>query len=468
VVVDGDVVDGDEVVWWNVTEFSTESYTAPFFEIYRLKYFGQCTYGLASADFNNDSFLDIAASWMTSPNNYSGVSIFYRTSARSFRIETLKIYKHEIEDVDAADFDGDGDMDLMCAKYDGRYDSDDEFSVNILWNDDGVFEREDTVANFSRSEGDWINVHVATADFDKDGDVDFIAGANCGKVKLFKNDGTANFLDEGVIFDYGYVSWGLATGDFNSDGYPDFVVCADTGPSEYPFNDSGHIYLKLNDRTSSCFDTTTPGILISCLPLRSDYTIGAASFGSVVVLDYNDDGLLDVLYGGDWKVFLFVQQGDGGFLPFYAVGLRDRELTWSDRLYGGGFSVGDFDDDGLDDVVVGGVQGVVRLFINNETLVMIVKPEDRLLYVFGRDDWSLKFPGMKVIVGDIDVTAEGLEPLSRVDFYLDDRLVCSDDVEPFVWDWTGFSLAEHVVYVVAYDHDGQFAGRDVITVLKLL
>jgi hypothetical protein len=73
-----------------------------------------------------------------------------------------------------------------------------------------------------------------------------------------------------------------------------------------------------------------------------------------------------------------------------------------------------------------------------------------------------------VVVGDIDVTAEGLEPLSRVDFYLDDRLVCSDDVEPFVWDWTGFSLAEHVVYVVAYDHDGQFAGRDVITVLKLL
>jgi hypothetical protein len=39
-VVDGDV-DGNEVVWWNTTEFSTESYTAPFFEVYRLKYFGQ-------------------------------------------------------------------------------------------------------------------------------------------------------------------------------------------------------------------------------------------------------------------------------------------------------------------------------------------------------------------------------------------------------------------------------------------
>jgi hypothetical protein len=61
-----------------------------------------------------------------------------------------------------------------------------------------------------------------------------------------------------------------------------------------------------------------------------------------------------------------------------------------------------------------------------------------------------------------------LEPLSRVDFYLDDRLVCSDDVEPFVWDWTGFSFGKHVVYVIAYDQYGQFTGKDTMTVWKFL
>ena len=411
--VTGDTVEKDEIVWWNTTEFSTEPYTAPFFEIYKLKDFGQCTYGLATADFNNDNWLDFAVGWTTSPYNYSGISIFYRNSDKSFRIENIKIVGHNINGLEAADFDNDGNIDIMNARYDGKG----NFSVNILWNDNGSFERETKVARFNRSAGFWINVHIATADFDMDGDVDFIAGANCGKVKLFKNDGSGNFSSDDYIFDYGTLSWGLDTGDFNDDGYPDFVVCARTDPDEYNFSDAGHIYLKLNDKTSECFNQS-PGILVSSLPLKSDYTIGASYFGSVVVLDYNDDGLLDVMYGGGWKIFLFVQQENGSFKPFYACGLRDRELTWTDHLDAGGFTIGDFNYDGLDDVVVGGVQGTVRLLINNQTLVNIVKPEDRLLYFFGNADYSLRFPGMKVVVGDIDVTALGLEPLNRVDFYL--------------------------------------------------
>ena len=454
----------DEIVWWNSTEFSTEPYTAPFFEIYKLKDFGQCAYGLSSADFNDDGLLDFAVSWVTDPFDYGGISIFYKNNNRSFRVENIKQVKHGINDLDTADFNGDGAIDIMCARYDGEG----IYSVNILWNQENSFETESNIAYFNENMGYWSNVHSAIADFDMDGDVDFIVGANCGKVKLFMNDGMGNFTDEGVIFDYGRVSWGLDAGDFNRDGYPDFIVCARTDSSEYPFNDSGHIYLKLNDQTSSCFNSSSPGIRISSLPLDFDYTIGAANFGSVAVLDYNDDGLLDVIYGGDWKIFLFIQQGDGYFEPFYAVGLRDRELSWSDRLRAGGFTVGDFDDDGLDDVVVGGVQGTVRLLINNQTYVNIVKPEDRLLYFFGNDDYSLKFPGRKVIIGDIEVVAKGLEPLSRVDFYLDDKLIHSDSSEPFTWNWTKFSFGKYTVIAEAYDANGQFAGKDTMIVWKFL
>ena len=103
--------------------------------MYKLQDLGQCTYGLATADFNNDNWLDFAVGWTTFPNNYSGISIFYRNSDNSFRIENIKLEKYEIEDLEAVDFDNDGNIDIMNARYDGKG----NYSVNILWNDNGSF-----------------------------------------------------------------------------------------------------------------------------------------------------------------------------------------------------------------------------------------------------------------------------------------------------------------------------------------
>jgi len=68
----------------------------------------------------------------------------------------------------------------------------------------------------------------------------------------------------------------------------------------------------------------------------------------------------------------------------------------------------------------------------------------------------------------MEVIASGLEPLSRVDFYLDDELVHSDHSEPFSWNWTRFGFREYKVTVEAYDGNGEFAGRDIIWVWKFL
>jgi len=469
------VVNDEKTVWWNTTnpELNPEPYTAPFFEVYELANLGNTAFGLDTADFNKDNLLDIAVGWWNIDDpqfHHGGISVFYRNSKNSFKTEKIYLYEWGISYLDVADFDNDGYEDILFSQYEEEENTGDGFfhSVHILWNDEGTFENKSHISDFRKAD-DWHNPHFTTADFDNDGDIDFIVGANCGKVKLFKNDGKGVFTDQGVIFDYGDNSWGLDVADFNDDGYPDFIVCARTVSSEYPFGDSGHIYLKLNDQTDSCFNSTSPGLLISSLPLPIDDTAwGAYVFGSVAVLDYNNDGLLDVIYGGDYKIFLFIQQENGSFHPFYAFALRDREFTWSNYVAQGGFTVADFNDDGYDDVVVGGTGGNVRLLINNQTFLKIVKPVDRWRYIFGEPKFHLKFPGMKQVIGDIEVVVDGLEPLSRVDFYLDDTLVHSDDTEPFSWNWTRFGFMEYKVAAEAYDLEGNSAGFDTARVWKFL
>ena len=44
----------------------------------------------------------------------------------------------------------------------------------------------------------------------------------------------------------------------------------------------------------------------------------------------------------------------------------------------------------------------------------------------------------------------------------------TDDESPFEWEWTRFSFGGHTVKAVAYDLDGDFAGRDSFLVWKFL
>lgn len=456
-----------------IQSFDPEPYTAPFFEVYKLKYLGHDGFGIDTADFNHDGYLDIAAIWHTTDEfdeNEGKITIFYGEYTNSFTIELIYEYQWPTTYLNVADLNDDGYDDVLFSQYEGESEPGTGigiFSLNILWNINDSFNQKSHICNFSEA-NQWNNPHFTTGDYDLDGDVDFLVGANCGKVKLFKNDGTGVFTDEGVIFDYGSVSWGLDTADFNKDGYPDFIVCARTEPGEYPFNDTGHIYLKLNDQTDACFNSSTPGIHMTDTSSTGDDTIGALSFGSVAFLDYNNDGLLDVLYGSGPRIYLFIQQADGSFVSFYVLALRDRELSWETFIHQGGFSVADINDDGYDDVVINPANATVRLLINNQTFVHIVKPEDRVRYVFGEKKFHLRLPGMKQVIGSIDVVTEGMEPLSRVDFYLNDKLVLSDDSEPFSWNWTTFGFGKYKVSAEAYDSAGEFAGRDTFIVWKFL
>ncbi len=244
---DGVDIQSISIVYPKPFDFDPDLYTAPFFKAYIVKDFnsedtGVSTYGLAPSDFNGDGYLDFAVGWRSLSDNHGHITVFYGRDDGGFEVEDIRDYCEEdeigrtritIEDLDAADFNNDGYPDIIGVGdgWDIRNGSEIRvFPVFIIWNNatKGFVEDDYLITEFTR-EGDWINPHITVADFDRDGDIDFVVGANCGKIKLFKNKGDGSFQDIGVIaFDYGYASWGLDTGDFNGDGYPDLVVCAAT------------------------------------------------------------------------------------------------------------------------------------------------------------------------------------------------------------------------------------------------
>lgn len=223
----------------------------PFFNVSTTAEYGQYT-TVTTADFNNDGLMDFAASWATSPLEKSGITIFYN-NGKDFTEEIVEIFPvgddprglNYIKSLDAADYDGDGDIDLMFT-YDECIIYNDVWyyvngTINLLRNrEEGSFDSPEMIAWLGPGKpmdiNNRINLQISSADFDGDGDIDFIVGGNSGEVILYLNNGDATFIGS-TIYDFGITSWGLANADFNNDGYLDFIVAA-----ENPIDHKGYIF----------------------------------------------------------------------------------------------------------------------------------------------------------------------------------------------------------------------------------
>ncbi|MEN0021120.1 MAG: FG-GAP-like repeat-containing protein, partial [Planctomycetota bacterium] len=116
------------------------------------------------------------------------------------------------EDIEAADFDGDGDEDLAVGFRDpGR-------ATQIFVNDNGV------LVPGSRIAHDFTD-DIDLADFDGDGDIDIaVAEINTFRsVLILLNDGNANLM-ESVRINVGRSVTAIAVGDWGGSSAPDIVV----------------------------------------------------------------------------------------------------------------------------------------------------------------------------------------------------------------------------------------------------
>ena len=289
------------------------------------------------------------------------------------------------------DVDRDGDLDIAVAV---------EYGPNRLYLNDGQARFTWREGAFGTARHD--NEHVRAADFDKDGNMDVIFVAEADEVhQLFLGDGRGGFRNVSDRLPSGSQGNGLAVGDVNRDGLPDIVIgnTRERGPGKQPL--PAHNFLWLNDpknpghfvdaSRTNLPDTNdqTEGVQLADMdgdgdldmliaspshPNRLLLNDGAGRFTDaserlelmvpletreVHVLDANKDGRPDILYFNltsnnhgwdkDPQTRLLINDGKGHW--------RDATQRLPKHVFSSwGGTVIDFNHDSAPDIIVGAIQ----------------------------------------------------------------------------------------------------------------
>lgn len=338
-----------------------------FFDFYQIADVGQSTWGLSTVDFNKDGKIDFLASYADSPFTHSTISIFYNNGNLSFTKKDLfKFDYNYINNLVSGDFNSDGNIDILFTS--NEWISDQGFHINVngtifLLINDGKNNFKNIIFLTRRGSGvpydleSEINPKVTEADYNLDGNLDFVVGDNSGKMELYFNDGAGNFSSAGVIYDDGIVSWGITSTDIDHDNDSDLLFAV----AEKENRLIGHIFLLKNQffpsQLKNCFEFNSREILANIS--------GTPATGSLTTLDYENDGNIDFLFGTSNFIYLYLINGSGRYNPFLVYKMPNSQSGYLDDLNYGALATADFNNDGYEDFIAGGNQGVVRLFIND-------------------------------------------------------------------------------------------------------
>jgi len=290
-------------------------------------------------DSNSDGIPDLGVSNRGSDN----VSVLLGVGDGTFGAATNTAVGDEPVGLVAGDFDRNGEVDLVVTH---------AASTNVQLISSAASGAAGTLAN-----GVAVLLQVgsnpqypATADFDKDGDMDLVAvGSTTDRVYVVSNDGVGGFsaaAGSPYAETGGGAPMGVATADFNRDGWEDFVI-TNRGLDEVV------VYLNDGDGT-----------------FTRQATVACPNYGSpqgVVAVDLNKDGFPDVAtvndnFGGASGIEVFLNNGAGVLNA--PTGYASTVAASNPRS----IFAEDLDKDGdLDLVVALRDNGEVGRFLNNGT-----------------------------------------------------------------------------------------------------
>jgi hypothetical protein len=245
------------------------------------------------------------------------------------------------EGIVAADFNGDGKLDLavgsQCDTVASPCPTVGVVSI-FLSNGDGTFQPAVTYPALGGGTS-----FLAAADFNADGKMDLVAVDGChdascdGAVSVFYGNGDGTLQ---TSVDYGTGTYGaesVAVGDLNHDGRPDFVVLSGAGLV------GGHLscssvfttFLNNGDGTFSGFNQVNNGVC-------------GETYYQMAMADFNRDGNLDMAFSGvdpssaESIMRIWLGDGSGTFASAGAFGVANH----------GPYSIttGDYNRDGIADL----------------------------------------------------------------------------------------------------------------------
>ncbi|MEO6002583.1 MAG: VCBS repeat-containing protein [Opitutus sp.] len=292
-------------------------------------------------DIDGDGDLDILVASMAVvfPHNDRIGTVFILENDGHQNFSTHKILENtsRVTDIRAADFNGDGRIDLALAQF--GYDQGEVSWLERI----GPWEfKRHVILDLSGA------INVCVADFDGDGkpDIAAILSQQWEEVYLFRNDGKGNFgkarLWGSTNEDYG--SSGLSVADLNRDGRPDLIFSNGDGfgPSATPGPRPWHGVQWLENKGEGNFAYHRVGLLPGAY--------------SPICVDLDGDGAMDIVACSaysDWNnknrnvisLMWFRNDGKLNFEP-HALSRTPKDIIT--------LAAGDFDGNGRPVLVTGG------------------------------------------------------------------------------------------------------------------
>ncbi|KCZ93478.1 CRTAC1 family protein [Hyphomonas johnsonii] len=330
---------------------------------------GDATMGGVSVDVDRDGWTDLIVA------RESGVWLYRNTSGRLGDGKIIFTPEDGTTALSIApgDVNGDGDVDLYVSGYvsNDRVEGQTIFTrpyggYSYLLQGDGMgmFEDVSTKWGIRRQHNTFTAVF---ADFDDDGDSDLVVAEDTGRVETWRNDGAPPFkpLENPSVYSY---PMGIAAGDFTGDGRLDFY-----------FSNVGHTLpsalLRGDLEKSARFN---PDYMLFAGDGHGAFSdqaqaMRAARIGfgwGVVAADFNLDGWEDIAVAQNYAKFgqpAIIHRYAGKVLQ-NAKGKRfhpvEKRAGAANRLFAIAPLVGDFDGDGLPDLIWANLQGPTRALLN--------------------------------------------------------------------------------------------------------